>query len=319
MTPIHHDIFLEHDTGAHPENAQRLKALQPLPRTDLIDGEPFLRLVHRETYIQHVRNICRQGGGHLDADTVVSRRSYEAAVAAVAATVMASRSRGFAVVRPPGHHAHPDHAAGFCLFNNIAIAAQDLIRQGKKVLIFDFDGHLGDGTERFFYGTDQVMYWSIHQFPAYPGGGDEDQIGEGRGRGFTINVPLPPESGDDIFFKAVEHLLPAAKAFRPDVVGVSAGFDACQHDPLLELRLSVSAYYKIGKILRDNFDNIFATLEGGYNTETLPLCFNNFLRGMNGQDIFHAERPTDSSMQVIEEFDLRLSNLERNLAPYWKI
>ncbi len=318
MTPIYHDIFLEHDTGAHPENAQRLKALQPLPRTDLIDGEPFLSIIHEQSYIEHVMDLCRRGGGHLDADTVVSRRSYEAAVSAIAATVMASRSQGFAVVRPPGHHAHPDHAAGFCLFNNIAIAAQDLVRQGKKVLIFDFDGHLGDGTERFFYGTDRVMYWSLHQFPAYPHSGDEDQIGEGPGKGFTINVPLPPGSGDDIFFKAVEHILPVARAFGPDVVAVSAGFDACQHDPLLELRLSVSAFYKIGKILRDNFDNIFAALEGGYNTEILPQCFNNFLRGVNGQDIFRAERPTDSSIQVIEEFDLRLGNLERNLAPYWK-
>ena len=102
MTPVYHDIFLEHDTGAHPENAQRLKVLQPLPLTDLIDGEPFLRLVHHEPYNQHVRNLCQPGGGHLDPDTVVSRRSYEAAVSAVAATIMASRSQGFAVVRPPG-------------------------------------------------------------------------------------------------------------------------------------------------------------------------------------------------------------------------
>ncbi len=319
MTPIYHDIFLEHDTGAHPENAQRLKALQPLPSTDLIDGGPFVRLVHQETYIQHVKSICRQGGGFLDPDTIVSRRSYETAVSAVAATVMASRSRGFAVVRPPGHHAYPDHAGGFCLFNNIAIAAQELVRQGKKVLIFDFDGHLGDGTERYFYGTDQVMYWSLHQFPAYPHGGDEDQIGEGPGKGFTINVPLPPGSGDDVFFKAVAHILPVARAFVPDVVAVSAGFDACQHDPLLDLRLSIGAYYRIGKILRENFDNIFAALEGGYNTEILPKCFNNFLRGVNGENIFHSDRPTDSSIQVIEEFDLRLSNLERNLVPYWKI
>ena len=319
MTSIYHDIFLEHDTGAHPENAQRLKVLQPLPLTDLIDGEPFLSIIHKQSYIEQVKDLCRRGGGYLDADTVVSRRSYEAAVAAVAATVMASRSRGFAVVRPPGHHAHTDHAGGFCLFNNIAIAAQELVRQGKKVLIFDFDGHLGDGTERYFYGTDQVMYWSLHQFPAFPHGGDEDEIGEGRGKGFTINVPLPPGSGDDIFFKAVEHVLPAAKAFGPDVVAVSAGFDAYQHDPLLDLRLSASAFYKIGKVLRDNFDNVFAALEGGYNTEALPSCFNNFLRGINGQDIFHAERPTDSRVQVIEEFDLRLGSLAWNLAPYWKI
>lgn len=319
MTPIYNDIFLEHDTGAHPENAQRLICLGPLPRTELIDGEPFLRLVHADAYIRHVKDVCRKGGGFLDADTVLSKRSYEAAVSAAAAAVMASRAQGFAVVRPPGHHAHPDHAAGFCLFNNIAIAAQELVRQGKKVLIFDFDGHLGDGTEHIFYATDRVMYWSLHQFPAYPGGGDEDQIGEGKGKGFTINVPLPPGSGDDVFFKAVEHLLPAAKAFRPDVVGVSAGFDACQHDPLLDLRLSVSAYHKIGKVLRDNFDNIFAVLEGGYNTEVLPKCFNNFLRGVNGEGIFYAERATDSSMQVMDEFDLRLGNLTRNLAPYWKI
>jgi len=318
MDLIYSKAFLGHDTGMHPENRKRLEAFGQLPESEIESGEQYLGLYHTKEYIEKVRVGCREGCA-LDQDTVCSKGSFQAAVMAVGATIKASETGGFALARPPGHHAHPERSSGFCLFNNVAIAAQRLANQGKKVLIFDFDGHLGDGTLKFFYGSDRVMYWSLHQFPAFPFAGSENDIGEGPGKGFSINVPLPPESGDDLYIRGIRQFLPVARQFNPDVVAISAGFDAHQHDLLLDLRVSVNAFHETGKILRENFKNLFATLEGGYNVETLPRCVYNFLDGINGASPRYSEEPTDSRIQVIDEFDARVTQLERNLREVWKI
>lgn len=317
MQIISHPVFLKHETGMHPENKKRLEAFGTLPVTHVPDGEEYLPLFHTGEYVNNVREAGRSTS-HLDPDTIASPGSYEAAVYAVGATIMASQNGDFALVRPPGHHAFPDKARGFCIFNNIAIATAKLVKEGKKVFIFDFDGHLGDGTEKFFYSSKDVLYWSLHQYPAFPGWGTINQIGEGQGTGYTINVPLQAGSGDDIYLRAINALLPAAVAFKPDVVAVSAGFDGHQKDLLLNLRLTMNTYYEIGKILRNNFPFIFATLEGGYNTEVLPKCVQNFIDGVNGKPASFEETTTDSTILLLESFEIMLKELQNNLSQYWK-
>ena len=311
MEPIYNNVFLKHDTGMHPENAKRIEQLG-FPETDLPDAESLLSLFHTEQYISHVKKVGEKGG-LLDPDTFISTGSYESAVCAVGATILAAEKGGFAIVRPPGHHAHPDRSSGFCIFNSIGIAVQKLVDEGKRVLIFDFDGHLGDGTMKYFYSSDQVMYWSLHQYPAFPGAGSVEERGEGKGEGFTINVPLPKGAGDDIYMDALRRTLPFAKRFSPDVVAISAGFDAHQHDLLLDLRLSLNTFYDIGKMIREEFDCFFATLEGGYNVETLKKCIHNFLDGVNGNVMRFSEEPTDSMIQVHDEYNLRMDMLMRDL------
>lgn len=319
MKTIANPIFLEHDTGQHPENASRLEFLSLGEYSDIVvDGEGYLRLVHEQAYINHVREAANAGGDWLDGDTFISPGSYRAATAAVGATIMASNQNDFALVRPPGHHAYRDHGSGFCLFNNIAIAAENLRRNGKRVLVFDFDGHLGDGTSDFFYSTDDVLFWSLHQYPAFPGKGNSTEIGEGRGSGFTINVPLPPGAGDDIFLHAFRNYFPVIEQFQPDYIAISAGFDAHRYDPLLQLNLTAEIFFEIGKMINSQAENIFAVLEGGYNTNILPLCINNFLAGINNQELAYQETHSTSSRQCWEQYDFNLHLGISKLSPYWK-
>lgn len=319
MNIITNPIFLEHETGSHPENRRRLECLNLKDFTAIdVDGEEYLSLVHQQSHIEKVREAAAHGSAWLDQDTFVSGGSYDAAIAAVGATIMASASNGFALVRPPGHHAYADHASGFCLFNNLAVAAEYLRRKGKRVFILDFDGHLGDGTSHFFYSSDDVMFWSLHQFPAFPGKGRSDEIGAGKGKGFTVNVPLPPGSGDDIFMHAFKNYFPVIEQFEPDVIAVSAGFDSHQYDPLLQLNLSSNTFYEIGRMLAEQFENIFAVLEGGYNTSVLPHCIHNFLAGVNKKPLFFDEGHTVSFRTCWEQYDLDLHYGISCLNPYWK-
>jgi acetoin utilization deacetylase AcuC-like enzyme len=317
MNLLYHPVFLQHHTGTHPENAGRLEAFRQLAAADMPDGFPWLELIHSPAHIAQVRAACAESR-MLDADTLTSPGSFEAACRAVGAVVLASRQGDFALVRPPGHHAYPFKSGGFCLFNSIAVATQQLVAGNKRVFILDFDGHCGDGTSHCFEATDQVLYCSLHQYPAYPGTGWVDEIGSGKGRGYTVNLPLPPGSGDDIFLDAIGICLQIMKQFQPDAVAVSAGFDAHLNDPLLQLRVTESSFHKTGILLRQCQYPVFAALEGGYNPAVLSRCIYNFQSGINGLDMPFDAPPTVSRQDIREEYAMRINAVKRNLLPWWK-
>ncbi|MCS6928385.1 MAG: histone deacetylase [Saprospiraceae bacterium] len=324
MRILYHPAVLRHDPGpTHPERQERITAFGVLEVTEPEAFETIeeeLHRVHQRAYIEHVKRACALSLA-LDGDTQTSPNSYEAALVAVAMTLRALADGHFALVRPPGHHAYAAQGRGFCLFNNVAVAAQKAVDAGKRVLILDFDGHLGDGTMDIFYRNPQVLYWSLHQYPAYPGNGSPLEIGEGAGRGFTINCPLPPQSGDDILQHAVEYMLPIVEQFQPDIVAVSAGFDAHWSDPLLQLRATNHFYYWIGQVLRRTFSRqqIFAALEGGYNTDELPNCVYNFIAGINGESPAAIEQPSTSSRRVWEMYEMYLHQASAVLSKHWKL
>lgn len=319
MHLIYNKIFLKHKTGMHPECPERLAYFNKhLKETKLDDGDGYLDLVYDKDYISMIKKYSENEQG-IDADTYLNKYSYKAACYAVGAAVKSAKEGSFSLGRPPGHHATGKKAMGFCLFNNIAIASQFLANNGKKVFIIDFDGHHGNGTQDIFYGTDKVLYLSIHQHPAYPGTGLVDEIGKGDGKGFTINIPMPPYTGDDLYLKILNKTIPMIKKqYNPDIVAVSAGFDGHHSDPLLQLNLTTNAYYETGKLLSKNFKNIFACLEGGYNLEYLHKNILDFINGINNKKQQFKEESTESDNDVINDFKLRMDILKENLNECWK-
>ena len=296
------DIFLSHDTGwGHPECAERIKAinsaiekapyykkltlLQPfIPDLEIIET------IHSKNYILRVKKEINSGTPHLDSmDTAVCIKSYEVALRAVGGSIAlcdeimnGDAIHGFGTLRPPGHHAEYDYAAGFCIFNNIAIAAKYLQNKYsiKKIAIIDWDVHHGNGTQHSFEKDDTVLYISLHQFPHYPGTGSKHETGKSKGEGFTLNFPMAAGSGDreylDIFNMEI---IPALISFKPEVILISAGFDAHKSDPLSSIKLSTETYGTFTKMLIDVADTfsegrIIGLLEGGYNLNILGECVN---------------------------------------------
>jgi acetoin utilization deacetylase AcuC-like enzyme len=305
---VFHEDFLGHDTGrGHPERPGRLAAIlrrldaRPDLRERLVWSEApvatnaELRLVHDDATLRRLQALDEDGGGMIDGDTVMSAASLRAARRAVGAgtaavdAVTAGADWAFALVRPPGHHATPTRSMGFCLCNNVAVTAARLRDAGHRVAVLDWDAHHGNGTQDVFFADPDVLFMSLHEFPAYPGTGRLTDTGTGAGVGTTVNVPLPSGTGEDTVLAVFDEVVvPVVEQFAPDWVLVSAGFDAHRADPITDMGLRAATFGLLAARTAALARQVCAGrtvlfLEGGYDLDGLADAFEATVRGLDGE------------------------------------
>jgi len=338
---VRDEIFIEHRTDRyHPENPERLvrtyAMLDEWPQAaDLLEApirkaeREELERIHTSHHIDTVANTANMESFYLDGDTPTSPRSYEAALVAAGSSIElvdyaldGKISSGFALVRPPGHHAESDHAMGFCLFNNIAIAAAHArdVRKLERILVMDWDLHHGNGTQHSLYNDSRILYSSAHQFPYYPGTGHYQEVGQGEGQGYTVNFPLYPDQGDDEYLALfLEILEPIAAQYKPELVLVSAGFDTYVDDPLGHMQVTTDGYGKMTAVLKRIAEThcggkVVFFLEGGYNLDGLVGGIRRVLEVlMNSSEVDMPEKITGLDERFTDYIDM----IKESLKPYW--
>lgn len=331
---------MEHNMGAfHVENPKRIEAIYQMVEKEIsfpyLEIEPRLALeeeienVHSPSYLNVIKETSGKERVTLDPDTATSPRSYEVALLAAGGLLKAIDSimdgkiqNGFALVRPPGHHAEASRAMGFCLFNNIAIGAEYMLKKHglHRILIVDWDLHHGNGTQHSFYDRSDILYFSTHQFPHYPGTGYWDETGRGKGEGFTINVPLSSGKNDeDYLFIFNKILTPIASVYKPEFILVSAGFDIFENDPLGGMRVSELGFGALTSELLSlahqfSKDRILFTLEGGYDLQGLRQGVKQVLLHLGGEG-----KESDIKAKISPATDRELAPIFEIQKKYWKI
>lgn len=334
---VRDDIYLEHETGNHPESPERLIAIYNMldesslmKKLTLIPPRPSSRdellFIHDPGYIDLISKTSGKNTAYLDADTVVSSRSYDAALLAVGGlldavdmVVKGKLDSAFALVRPPGHHAERDRAMGFCLFNNVAIAARyatDTLGL-ERILIVDWDLHHGNGTQHSFYNDSDALYFSTHQYPYYPGTGGVNEVGSGKGEGFTVNVPLPGGMGDNEYLQVFREILsPIANEYKPQLILLSAGFDIYYQDPLGGMRVTENGFGSLARTILELADGqcggkVVITLEGGYDLGGLTSGVKAVFEALLREDADTSDSKEGNAGTIIE----RVKDIQRK---YWK-
>jgi acetoin utilization deacetylase AcuC-like enzyme len=342
---VQDDRYLDHVAeGSHPESHQRLEVLyrmleEPEMQGKFIAIEPRmakdeeLELIHTRRYIQLVAATASRKYTMLDPDTYACSKSYEAAklaaggaMAAVDKVVAGEVDNAFAFVRPPGHHAESDRAMGFCLFNNVAVAASYALQvhKLKRTLIIDWDLHHGNGTQHSFYDRSDVLYFSTHQSPYYPGTGYVTEVGNGAGQGFTVNVPLVAGPGDGEYARIFEEVLePIAREYKPDLVFVSAGFDIYCQDPLGGMQVTPAGFANLAKIILEFAQatcggKAVFVLEGGYHLDGLRDSVREVLKTMRGDLLPKGRDPRMREKADPGLLDPILNKVKTAQKPYWK-
>jgi len=332
---LRHPSSLDHETGVHPESPQRIAAIEQVlsaqewlgwdVRLSPAASRTAIEAIHPASHVDRIEALARQGGGRIDAETIVSPGTWEAALhaaggaIALVETLLDERNdvrAGASLHRPPGHHAAAGQAMGFCLFNNVAIAAHHAVMQAgaQRVMIIDWDVHHGNGTNNIFARRSDVLFCSIHQSPLYPGSGPVHDVGHGPGEGYTVNLPVPRGSGDEVFLSLLEHVLrPLARAYVPSIVLISAGYDAHVDDPIGGCTVTDGGYAAMSASVRAMAEELGVplgiVLEGGYDLGALARSVAITLAVVGAQ----------ASAQLPEVDVHRLSSqaLERLAAGHW--